>query len=90
MPRYLVERTYPDRFDIPLTTEGAQACQAIIANDTLEDVTWLFSYITTDKRKSICVCDAPAPEAIRRAAQRNDQPIDRITEVRVFEPYFSL
>jgi hypothetical protein len=23
MPRYLVERTYPDRFEIPLTAEGA-------------------------------------------------------------------
>jgi hypothetical protein len=88
MPRYLVERTYPDRFEIPLTAEGAQVCQSIIANDTLEHVTWLCSYVTTDKRKTICVCDAPTPEAVRRAAQRNDLPIDRITEVRVFDPYF--
>lgn len=90
MPRYLVERTYPDRFDIPLTVAGEQQCQAIIANNALEQVTWLYSYVTVDKRRSFCVCDAPTPEAVRRAAQRNGLPIDRITEVRVFEPYFSL
>jgi len=88
MPRYLVERTYPDCFDIPLTAEGAQKCQAIIANDALEKVTWLHSYVAADKHKSFCVCDAPTPEAVRRAAQRSGLPIDRITEVRVFDPHF--
>lgn len=90
MPRYLVERTYPERFDIPLNDIGRQRCQTIIDNDALDGVTWLYSYVTLDKRRSFCVCDAPTPEAVRRAAQRNDLPIDRITEVRVFEPYFSL
>ncbi len=90
MPRYLVERTYPDRFDIPLNEEGQQRCQAIIDNDALEQVTWLYSYVTIDKRRSFCVCDAPTPEAVRRAALRNGLPIDRIMEVRIFEPYFSL
>ena len=28
------------------------------------------------------------PEAIRKAAARNGLPIDRITEVRVLDPYF--
>jgi len=90
MPRYLVERTYPDQFSIPTDHEGEQRCQAIIANDALEHVTWLHSYVTVDKRKTFSVCDAPTPEAVRRAAQRNDLPIDRITEVRVFDPYFYL
>jgi hypothetical protein len=88
MSRYLVERTYPDHFDIPLNVEGVEHCQIMIRNDTEEGVTWLHSYVTADKRKSFCVCDAPTPEAVRRAAQRNGQPVDRITEVRVFDPYF--
>ena len=88
MPRYLVEQTYPERFDIPLNDEGVQRCQTIIHNDALDHVTWLHSYVTADKRKSFSVCDAPTPEAVRRAAQRNSLPIDRITEVRVFDPYF--
>jgi hypothetical protein len=32
--------------------------------------------------------DAPDPEAIRRAAQRNNLPVDRIIEVSVLDPYF--
>jgi hypothetical protein len=90
MPRYLVERTYPDQFAIPIDHGGVERCQVNIDNDTLEHVTWLLSYVTLDKLKSICVCDAPSPEAVRRAAQRNNLPIDRIIEVRVFDPYFFL
>ena len=90
MPRYLVERTYPDQFIISINLDGVQVCQSIIDNDAVEQVTWLHSYVTHDKRKSFCVCDAPSPEAVRRAAQRNGQPVDRITEVRVFDPYFYL
>jgi hypothetical protein len=88
MPRYLVERTYPDQFVIPIDLDGIQVCQTIIDNDALEQVLWLHSYVTRDKRKSFCVCDAPSPEAVRRAAQRSGLPLDRITEVRVFDPYF--
>ncbi|CAG0927933.1 hypothetical protein TFLX_00708 [Thermoflexales bacterium] len=90
MPRYLVERTFPERFVISLNVEGAEQCRAIVNNDALEGVTWLHSYVTADKRKTFSVCDAPTPEAVRRAAQRNDLPIDRITEVRVLDPYFYL
>jgi len=34
------------------------------------------------------IYDAPSPEAIRRAARRNNLPVDRITEVSVLDPYF--
>jgi hypothetical protein len=34
------------------------------------------------------VYDAPTPEAIRKTAARNDLPVDRITQVRVLDPYF--
>ena len=30
----------------------------------------------------------PSPEALRRAAEANQLPVDRITEVRVLDPYF--
>jgi hypothetical protein len=30
----------------------------------------------------------PPPEAIRRAARRNNLPVDQIIEVRVLDPYF--
>lgn len=88
MPRYIVEQTFPDRLNIPANAAGAEICQAIIKNDVLDGVIWIHSYVTVDRGKSFYFCDAPNPEAIRRAAQRNGWPVDRITEVRLLNPYF--
>ena len=88
MPRYLVERTFPDGIAIPSTGEGAQVCLEVIGNNTVDDVTWVHSYVTADKAKTYCIYDAPDPEAIRRAAQRNNLPVGRIIEVSVLDPYF--
>ena len=88
MPRYLVERTFPDGFAVPATEEGAQTCLLVVGNNTQEVVTWLHSYVTADKRKTFCIYDGPNPDAICRAASRNCLPVDRITEVSVLDPYF--
>lgn len=90
MPRYLVEQTFPDRLNIAASAEGAQQSLTIVENNTLDGVTWIHSYVTPDRHKAFCICDAPTPEAIRRAAQRNGLPVDRITEVRLLDPYFHL
>ena len=88
MPRYLVERTFPDGLAIPLSEAGAKACLDVVAVNTNDGVTWLQSYVTPDRKRTVCVYDAPTPEAIRRVADRNKLPVDRITEVRVLDPYF--
>ena len=53
-----------------------------------QGVSWLHSYVSPDKERTFCIYDEPDPEAIRKAASRNDLPVDRITEVRVLDPYF--
>jgi hypothetical protein len=88
MPRYLVERTFPEGLAIPVTEAGAQSCLAVVAANADDGVTWIHSYVTPDRTRTICVYDAPTPEAIRRAASRTKLPVDRITEVRVLAPYF--
>lgn len=88
MPRYLIERTFPDGLDLPPNDAGAQICLAVIGNNSMDGVTWLHSYVTDDKKKTFCIYDAPAPEAIRAVAARNGLPVDRISEVRVLDPYF--
>lgn len=88
MPRYLVERSFPEELEIPVNGQGVQVCQAVISKNTENEVTWLHSYVSADKRKSFCICDARSPEAVRLAARRNGLPVDRITEVRVLDPYF--
>ena len=88
MPRYLIERTFPDGLNIPLTEEGANICRTVLDNNTEDLVAWVHSYVTDDKSKTFCIYDAPSPEAIRRAARRNNLPVDQIIEVRVLDPYF--
>jgi Protein of unknown function (DUF4242) len=88
MPRYLVERSFPDGLTIPLDEGGAKACQAVVDHNATQGVTWIHSYVSTDKRTTFCVYDGPSPQAIRRAAETNQLPVDRITQVRVLDPYF--
>lgn len=87
MPRYVVERTFATGLDIPAGAQGSDACRAVVERNTEIAVTWLQSYVAEDKGKTFCVYDAPSPEAIRKTAAQNDLPVDRITQVRVLEPY---
>ena len=88
MPRYMVERTFPDGLQIPADPAGAQACSTVIGQNAEGGVTWIQSYVSPDKTKTFCIYDAPSPEAVRSAARRNNLPVDSITEVRVLDPYF--
>ena len=89
MPRYLVERTFPDDgLIIPMGEMGAQMCHLVVSNNAQDQVTWVHSYVSEDKLKTYCIYDGPSPEAIRQAARRSRLPIDLITEVRILDPYF--
>lgn len=88
MPRYLVERTFPDGLTLSSDDEGAEICRRIVVTNAEDDVTWIHSYVSSDRQKTFCVYDAPSPEAIRRSATRNNLPVDRITKVNVLDPYF--
>ena len=87
MPRYLVERTFPEKLAVPAGADGAEACCAVIERNELEGVTWLHSYVSEDKTKTFCVYDGPSPEAIRKSAAENGLPVDAMNEVRVLDPY---
>jgi hypothetical protein len=88
MPRYVVERTFPNGLHIPVGAGGTELCLAVVEKNGSEGVTWLSSYVSEDKGRTFCVYDAPSPEAIRKTASRNELPVDRITQVRVLDPYF--
>jgi hypothetical protein len=88
VPRFIVERTFPDGLQIPITAEGAKAFQSVVEANSADGVTWVHSYVTPDRHKTFCVYDAPDEAAISRTAERNALPVDSITEVRVLDPYF--
>ena len=87
MPRYLVQRTFPDGLHIPVD-QGAEVCSPVVSVNAEEGVTWVHSYVSEDKRTTFCVYDGPSPEAIRKTASRNQLPVDQITQVRLLDPYF--
>jgi Protein of unknown function (DUF4242) len=88
MPRYLVERTFPDGLEIPVNADGAATCLSVVNKNADLGVTWLHSLVSEDHKKTFCIYDGPNPEAIRQAAERNSLPVDRIMRVSVLDPYF--
>ena len=88
MPRYVVERTFPEGLEIPVTETGAETCVGVVGQNAALGVTWVHSYVSDDHSKTFCIYDGPDPESIRKAADRNGLPIDRITRVSVLDPYF--
>jgi hypothetical protein len=79
MPRYLIERSFDAAVELPVGQ--------IVERNVDDAVTWLHSYVSLDRRTAFDLYEAPSPEAVRRAGARNRLPIDRITEVRVLDPY---
>jgi Nickel responsive protein SCO4226-like len=88
MHRYVVERTFPNGLNIPINDVGKDICTGVVSNNAEDQVTWVESYVSEDKKKTYCIYDAPSAEAIRKAAQQNKLPVDKITEVSVLDPYF--
>jgi Protein of unknown function (DUF4242) len=88
MPRYMVERTFPDGLAIPTNLQGRETTAKVAAKNAEVGVTWVHSYVTPDNKKTYCIYDGPNEESIRKAAERNGLPIDSITPVNVLDPYF--
>ena len=88
MARFMVERIFPDGLNIPITPEGAEACLGVVGRNAEVGVTWVHSYVSEDKKKSFCIYDGPDEQAIRRAAERSDLPVEVVSRVAVLDPYF--
>jgi len=88
MPRYIVERTFPDGLRIPVNDQGAQAVGSVVRNNATKGVFWVHSYVSQDLGKTFCVYDGPTPESIREVAGMSNMPVGNITAVSVLDPYF--
>lgn len=76
MPVFMIERRFAE--ELELSPEAAS--QINLINDS-EDVAWLYSFLSADKRKTYCLYEASSVEAIRRAAEKAGLPADVIVEV---------
>jgi len=87
MPRYLVQRTFPDGLGFPVGEPGRNAAAGVSANNIVDGVSWVHSYVTVDDKTTYCIYDGPDPDAIRKVAERNGLPVDDVIEVTVLDPY---
>jgi Nickel responsive protein SCO4226-like len=76
MPFYMIERNFAEELDV--SNEDVKLIDEINAG---EDVRWLFSFLSADRRRTYCLYEAPSEDAIRAAAVRANVPVDEVVEV---------
>lgn len=82
MGLYLVERRFAEQLDpAEIYDEGIRLI------DEQVGIRWLSSFLSTDRKKSYCLYEAPNAEAIREAAVRAGIPADVIVPVEQYLPH---
>ena len=76
MPLYIVERDFADQLD--LTGADVRLIEEVNSD---EGTTWLFSFLSADRRRTYCLYEAPSSDAILTAARRANVPADEVVEV---------
>lgn len=72
----MVERTFAERMEL-----GPSEATALMAVNADVGVTWLFSFLSADQKKTYCLYEAASADLIREAARRAGIPIDVVVEV---------
>ncbi len=81
MPLYMIERTFAEQLD--LTQDDVRLIDEVNGD---EGVSWLFSFLSADRRRTYCLYEAPSADAIVAAAERASLPADSVVEVSAAAP----
>ena len=81
MALFLIERSFAE--DLELNKDAAENVRSV--NDEV-GVSWLFSFLSADKRKTYCLYEAADADAIREAARRAGLPADVVVPVSELRP----
>lgn len=81
MPLFLIERQFAEALD--LTGADVKQVQSVNAD---AGVNWVFSFLSSDRKKTYCLYEAPSADAIRKAARLNNLPADVVIEVTQVRP----
>jgi Nickel responsive protein SCO4226-like len=76
MPLYMIERAFAE--ELELSGDDVELIDEINAD---EGVSWVFSFLSADRRRTYCLYEAPSPDAIVAAARRAEVPVDAVVEV---------
>jgi hypothetical protein len=81
MPLFVIERNFAEQLEVTRDS----AAEVRVVNDEL-GVSWLFSFLSADKKKTYCLYEAADAESIIEAARRAGLPADIVTEVSELRP----
>lgn len=76
MPLFVVERRFASELDL-----DPSELQAIDDFNSPNDIRWLTSFLSADRKKTYCLYEAPDADALRRQADTLDLPLDAVIEV---------
>jgi hypothetical protein len=76
MPMFLVERSFAEAIEL-----GAEEAGALLTVNADIGITWLFSFLSADRKKTYCLYQAASADLIREAARRAGIPADVVIEV---------
>jgi hypothetical protein len=76
MPMFLVERSFAEQMEL-----GVEEAQVLMAVNADVGVSWLFSFLSADRKKTYCLYEAASAHLIREAARRAGIPVDAVIEV---------
>jgi hypothetical protein len=76
MALFMIERTFAQAL-----SPTADDIAAIGEVNASLGVSWLYSFLSADKRKTYCLYEAANSESIREAARRAGLPVDAIIEL---------
>lgn len=80
MPRYLVEGVMSAGNPFPPADLAG-----IIERNLMGSVTWICSFV--GDRRTYALYEGPHPEAVRRAVSTTGLDVERVSEVRLFDPF---
>jgi hypothetical protein len=81
MPLFVIERNFSEQLEM----SKSDADETRVINEDV-GVSWLFSFLSADKKKTYCLYESPSAEAILEAARRAGIPADVIVEVSELRP----
>jgi len=81
MPLYLIERNFAE--ELALSGDAVAAALPVLAETGNR---WLFSFLSTDRKKMYCLYESTDPDAIRESARRLGFPADVIMPVDEVRP----
>jgi len=76
MPLFIIERQFAEQ--IEATPGLVDEIERVNAD---EGVRWVFSFLSSDKKKTYCLYEAPTAESIVSAAKAAGLPSDVVVEV---------